>query len=98
MCRKHLLGEHVECHMLVGCLKKKKNIKGYLDTGLVSPAEVRKRHDLLAGEMSRRKYRHRTPMNKGLLDWAALEKGSIDRKKNCHELASRCKACCLSLQ
>lgn len=28
MCRKHLLGEHVETHMLVGSLRKEKSVQG----------------------------------------------------------------------
>ena len=32
LCRKHLLGEHVELHMLVGWIIKGKSIQGYLDT------------------------------------------------------------------
>ena len=30
MCRKHLLGEHVELHMLLGSLRRGKNIEGFL--------------------------------------------------------------------
>lgn len=30
MCRKHLLGEHVELHMLLGSLRRGKNIDGFL--------------------------------------------------------------------
>ena len=37
MCRKHLLGEHVELHMLLGSLRRGKNIDGFLAGKLVDP-------------------------------------------------------------
>ena len=37
MCRKHLLGEHVELHMLLGSLRRGKNIDGFLAGKLVEP-------------------------------------------------------------
>ena len=30
LCRKHLLGEHVELHMLLGSMRRGKNIDGFL--------------------------------------------------------------------
>lgn len=30
MCRKHLLGEHVELHMLLGTMKRGRRIDGFL--------------------------------------------------------------------
>jgi hypothetical protein len=51
MCRNHLLGEHVELHMLAGCLEKKKSIKAYIDKGLVDLGLITKRHDELVSEM-----------------------------------------------
>ena len=35
MCRKHLLGEHVELHMIAACLRLGKSIRGYVETGLI---------------------------------------------------------------
>ena len=35
MCRQHLLGEHVEIHMLVGTMRKGKSMQGFYDNRLV---------------------------------------------------------------
>ena len=48
MCRQHLLGEHVEMHMFVGCWNKGIKLNGYLEGGLVELCEVKNRHDELA--------------------------------------------------
>ena len=44
MCRKHLLGEHVEIHMLAGSLLKGRSIGGFLADGLLEPQSMRARH------------------------------------------------------
>ncbi len=56
MCRKHLLGEHVEIHMMVGTLLKGRSIDGFLERGLLEPQSARIRHDALAAEMQARGY------------------------------------------
>ena len=90
MCKNHLLGEHVEIHMLVGCLEKGKNIKGYLKKGLVDPSLIEKRHDELVSEMKRRGYRHLSPLD-GMP--RNLPVGNVNQVKNASELASRCTKC-----
>jgi hypothetical protein len=90
MCRKHLLGEHVELHMLAGCLNKNKNIRGFIESGFVDPTLLRQRHDRLVIEMIRRGYNHCSPIE-GLP--AKLEKGDIDPAANRIELCRRCEQC-----
>ena len=34
LCQKHLCGEHLECHMFLGTLKKNKKVDGYLKNNL----------------------------------------------------------------
>lgn len=51
MCRKHRLGEHVECHMFVGTIRRGRNVRGYLQKGLLEIHNIQKRHDELAEEM-----------------------------------------------
>src|SRR5262245_23421826 len=58
LCDKHLLGEHVELHMLVGSLRKKKTLTGFLEGGLVELHSIRSRHQELIAEMTRRGFRH----------------------------------------
>jgi len=58
LCRKHLLGEHVECHMFLGSLAKNISLKGYIEKGLVEVHNIIKRHDELAIELGSRGYQH----------------------------------------
>ena len=90
MCRKHLLGEHLELHMLAGCLEKGKNIDGFIEHGFVDPALLLQRHDHLVAEMKRRGYNHCSPV--GTLP-DILEKGHIDPETNKIELCRRCAEC-----
>ncbi|MDP1695650.1 MAG: pyrimidine dimer DNA glycosylase/endonuclease V [archaeon] len=89
LCTKHLLGEHVEMHMFVGTINKKKSIKEYLDNELVDTSHIRKRHYELVSEMKRREFNHQSPLPK----FEIKKSGSIDIKKNIKELARRCKEC-----
>lgn len=57
MCNKHLLGEHAECHMIAGALKKQRNINGLID-----PRLLNNRHNELALEMTVRGINHCTPI------------------------------------
>jgi hypothetical protein len=63
MCRKHLLGEHVECHMFLGTMKRHISLKGYVEKNCFEPKSLQERHDDLAKEMvERRKYKHNSPL------------------------------------
>ena len=90
MCRNHLLGEHVELHMLMGCLRRDKNINGFLEQGLVDPPLIRERHEQLAQEMESRGYRHQSPI--GDCGYSA-QRGKLDPRANLVELSSRCATC-----
>ena len=94
MCDRHLLGEHVEIHMLVGCLRKKRNIGGYIEKGLVEVRSIRTRHAALVREMRRRHMNHASPLP-GRMPFA--EKGAgfgrVDRKASLKELRRRCPRC-----
>lgn len=62
MCRRHLVGEHVECHMIVGAILKGKSLDGFYAAGLIDTSMIRSRHDLVAAEMRRRGYSHASPL------------------------------------
>lgn len=62
LCRKHLLGEHVETHMFKGSLRKKNDMSGYIRNNLFQPLSLKKRHDELAAEMLKRGFDHKSPM------------------------------------
>ena len=89
MCRSHLLGEHVECHMFAGTIKRGKKIQGYLDKGLLETHNIKRRHDELAQEMKRRGYKHLSP-----IEFVPEKKaGRIDSKRSAAELYGRCREC-----
>lgn len=89
MCDRHLLGEHVECHMFVGTLNRNKKIQGYIDKGLVEVHNIKKRHDELAGEMLKRGMKHKSP----LPEYKMKKAGRINPEKNIIELKKRCSKC-----
>lgn len=89
MCRKHLLGEHVELHMLVGCLLKKKTLTGYFQKGLLETHSIRGRHQALVREMTRRGMQHNSPLQA----FRSFRMGKINCKQSKEELASRCTDC-----
>lgn len=98
MCRQHLLGEHREIHTMIGTLKRKISIDGYLD-GLYDISKLVQRHTEVVEEMMKRGYRHLTPLgtdieiiNKWLVKNNGIT-GWVDVKENELELCSRCKRC-----
>jgi hypothetical protein len=90
MCKNHLLGEHLELHMVLGCLRKGKSITGYIENGLVDPSLLLNRHDELVKEMKCRGYNHLSPIAELPVN---LPKGQIDREVNRLELINRCPKC-----
>ena len=88
LCRKHLLGEHVEMHMFDGTLRAGNSIDGYVSKGLVEVDNIRVRHDQLAAEMLRRGYRHKSPLTS-----YHSGPGEVDAAANLIELARRCSDC-----
>lgn len=62
LCRKHLLGEHNELHMLAGSICKRKSLDGFIRKKLLEPRNLAWRHSMLAEEMRARGYRHASPL------------------------------------
>ena len=90
LCRKHLLGEHLEMHMFAGALNKGKKLDGFISSGLVEVHKIRERHFDLRVEMLRRGYRHKSPLPLNIKMYIA---GKVSKKKNLSELANRCSEC-----
>ena len=87
MCRAHLLGEHVECRMLRGSLRKGRRLDGFVESGLVDSRMLLERHEELAREMVRRGYRHASPLP---ADFDVLgAPGSVDVQRSMRELVTR---------
>lgn len=99
MCRKHLLGEHVELHMMIGSIKKNKNIDGYLAKGLIDISKIITRHKEIVKEMRARNYSHKSEID--LDDKITVIEyfcsidfcGFIDTNKNLNTLLNRCEEC-----
>lgn len=88
MCRKHLLGEHVECHMFVGHLNAGRRLGRYA-YGLCGRHLIRKRHDELAAEMVRRGMRHESP----LAAFNETRMGFVHPDAALRDLIGRCPDC-----
>ena len=101
LCRKHLLGEHNELHMLAGSLLKNKNLGGFLEKKLLEPASLRARHEALAEEMRARGYRHASPLPAFEEALAARDEtvraARVDREAARRDLAARCPDCAARL-
>lgn len=89
LCRRHLLGAHVETHMAVGSILRNKHLGRFISDGLIETAAILHEHDALAAEMRRRGYRHASPMQ--YLDTLGL--GQVDSAANRRELIRRCPEC-----
>lgn len=89
LCRQHLLGEHVEMHMFVGCINKKINLDGYINRKLIEIHHIKDRHEILVNEMNRRNMNHKSP----LPEFKSYHAGDIDIDKNIEELKRRCSNC-----
>ena len=100
MCRKHLLGEHVEHHMFFGTMLREKSINGYIENNLFEPTLLVKRHDDLVAEMLSRGYNHNSPLEVSLGEFLHFQdvyrhvwKRKIDRVASLNELINRCPEC-----
>lgn len=97
LCRKHLLGEHVELHMLVGHLARGRHIHGYAVNNCIELQALQNRHDLLAQEIAKRKYKHNSPLQveerhfTHLTEFERLSK--VDRGASLADLINRCPEC-----
>lgn len=94
MCRKHLLGEHVEMHMFAGSLVKGISMKGYIDNGLLDLPLMKARHDELVEEMKNRGYNHQSPLEEDYIkDHVFEHETKPDFEFNVKDLAGRCSEC-----
>lgn len=89
LCNKHLSGEHVECHMLVGCINKDKSLTGYIENGLIEIHNIRQRHHELEEEMRNRGMKADSPLPK----FKTYKLGVVDVSNSLKELSKRCPEC-----
>ena len=95
MCRKHLLGEHVECHMFASVLRRGWRIDGYIKNNCLEPSSLVSRHDALAAEMVRRGYDHASPLGPTPIDHLPQDqqKYRVDALASRKDLLKRCADC-----
>lgn len=106
LCRRHLLGEHNELHMLAGSLLRGRRLDGFLAKHLLEPSALRERHEALAAEITARGYRHVSPLppfEQALLRYpekirAVLDHTRVDREQARRDLAARCPLCAHKLE
>lgn len=93
MCRQHLLGEHVECHMILSTLRAGKSISGYIKNNCVEPHSIKIRHDQLFMEMKNRGYNHQSEMILLFGEPFIFPDVKIDRDQAKNLLFGRCESC-----
>ena len=95
MCRKHLLGEHVETHMFVGCLHRGIRLDGYVDSNCLELTSLRDRHDELAREMEARGYGHWSPIDCFSMSGQSkkVRLSEVNKEASWQLLSERCSLC-----
>ncbi len=97
LCKKHLLGEHSELHMFASNIKKKIKMDGYIINNLLEPLSLNARHDLIADEMKKRGFKHKSELiqiTDDDLDYIGKSKyAKIDVAKSYEEILRRCQDC-----
>lgn len=63
LCRKHLMGEHLELHMIISSLDNHKSLNGFFLNGLIQLDIIYNRHEELTIEIQGRGYKHNSIMD-----------------------------------
>lgn len=97
MCRKHLLGEHVEHHMFVGSILKDISMDGYIRDRLLDINTLHSRHEEIVREMLARGMNHKSDLlpipKEKLLRYSNTVCNMYSEEENLKELARRCEDC-----
>jgi hypothetical protein len=94
MCHQHLLGEHVELHMLTAWIVSGKKVDGWALNNCLEPKAIGARHRQLAAEMMKRGYQHLSPLRQPVVAAHQYPHVRVDNAAALAELQRRCKACC----
>ena len=92
MCRQHLLGEHVECHMLYGSIVEGLYKHTPKRAKILCPERLHFRHYQLSEEMRSRGYNHKSPMLPYPRGYKP-DRGEISVSDSLGELLHRCPSC-----
>jgi uncharacterized membrane protein len=100
MCRQHLLGEHKEIHQLMGTLRKKMKVDGYVRNNCIEISSIISRHNTLVNEMQKRGYNHKSPIESedeknNLVQYLTPEirNFKVDKESSQIEIFRRCQHC-----
>jgi hypothetical protein len=92
LCRKHLLGEHLEIHKFKHSFEKQHSMTKRIQLGQIAPTEMETRHEDIVKEMIKRGYNHQSPYTMPDISYIK-EKDNIDIDKNILDLMNRCEDC-----
>lgn len=102
LCRKHLLGEHNELHMIAGSISRGKTLDGFVRNGLLEPTALLRRHEALALEMGARGYRHASPLQEYVEALSMypehIREAKVDMDISLADLHARCQDCAARAQ
>lgn len=95
LCRKHLLGEHGEIHKHKHNFVKHHSIKNRILLDQIEPMSMRERHDALAKEMLRRKFKHKSPYEMPDLSYLPEHERlhKVNQDNALQDLIGRCEEC-----
>jgi len=97
MCSKHLRGEYHELFAILGILRKKRSIAGYIKNNLIEPQALKERYLVLRFEMLRRHFKPEAffDYSDSLLDYLpdAYRLYRINREESLKILLKRCPNC-----
>ena len=94
MCNKHLIGEHCELHIIVGCINKKKSLDGYFESNCIEPEAIKERHKIIVEEMKHRNFNHNSELPDFDLSYLGDKKKiKINKEKSYKLLLERCDKC-----
>lgn len=97
MCNQHLLGEHVELHMIISNIRLKKSLTGWINNNCIEPLLIIIRHCNIADEMIRRGFTHQSPCDLRIDELEYLPFNEINAQVNdiasFRELLHRCPKC-----
>ena len=96
LCKKHLLGEHVEIHKHRHNFVKKHSIAGRINPVVqIEPLSMETRHNSLVEEMLNRGYKHNSPYTLPDLSHLPEEVRNIkvNKEYNIKDLTKRCIEC-----
>jgi len=95
LCRKHLLGEHGEIHKHRWTFERKHKKDKYIANNCIEPTSMESRHEVLAREMKRRGFNHKSSFKQPNIDYLPKNQKyyRVDKLSSLCDLLKRCEDC-----